>query len=74
MTTIKKFNESLEDSTKEFPREEGYYWVLFEGEWMPARYQKYEDNSGDTWDLCGSDWPLKTDEFEKIGDKIEYKK
>ena len=46
------------------PRERGYYWVLWEGEWFIADYQgKYE------WYLGGHEYPIYEASFDEIDER-----
>lgn len=47
------------------PRENGFYWVRYRDEWVPAEHRDGE------WWIVGLDTTFREAEFDKIGAKIE---
>ena len=72
MTKIKRF-EQVNESKKQI-REDGFYWVLFkrDPEWTVGKYTYSEGKY--PWEVVASDEIFEENQFERIGDKIEYKK
>ena len=53
-------------------REEGYYFVKYEGEWDIAKYYKFKLlNKGGFWNSIGWDRFRQDLDFDEIGDKID---
>jgi hypothetical protein len=47
-------------------REPGYYWVKYRGVWMPADYESF------CWMLIGYDGPVREEELDEIGERLEH--
>ena len=47
---------------------EGYYWILYKGEWQPAEWTRYNE-----WNLIGTDEPYPADLIWQVGERIERK-
>ena len=45
-------------------RVDGFYWVFFDGQWMPAEYE-----CGNWW-IPGSDLMFSASDFPSIGDRV----
>ena len=47
-------------------RENGYYWVKYDGKWVIAEY--YAPNFPLTWGMCNSEENFFDEEFEEISE------
>jgi len=51
-------------------REEGYYWVKYEGKWRIGKYSPGDEMFIESWDLVGSFELFKDSDFEEIDEEI----
>ena len=51
-------------------REDGFYWVKYDGSWEVARYNKCSKSYG-FWDVIGSEDQFYDEAFEQIGEQIK---